>query len=87
MQLSRQHRARRLGPGGSIVVAEHRGALDRDRVVHCALLSVDVERSGDERRDSEAFVQLRRALFGILEDALEYSGIPWRAFATTPATA
>lgn len=46
-------------------------------VIHCALLSVDVEQSGAERRDSEAFVQLRRALFQTLEDAFEFSGITW----------
>jgi hypothetical protein len=75
VQLSR---LRRQGGGdGSIAAVARRGSVDRYRVVHCALLSVDVEQSGDERRDSEAFVQLRRALFQIMEDALEFSGITW----------
>lgn len=55
------------------------GHGERGRVVHRALLSVDVEHSGDERRDSEAFARLRRVLFHTLEDAFEFSGISWSA--------
>jgi class 3 adenylate cyclase len=53
------------------------GVADRYPVVHCALLSVDVEKSGDELRDSEAFVRFRRALFQMLRSAFEDSRIAW----------
>jgi hypothetical protein len=53
------------------------GKADSAPIVHTGLLSVDMERSGDALRDSEAFVQFRRALFKVLKHAFEASGIDW----------
>jgi hypothetical protein len=45
--------------------------------VHRCLLSVDIEKSGDPRRDNEASVRTRQVLFTELEKAFEASGIDW----------
>lgn len=47
--------------------------------LHRALFSVDVEKSGDLRRNSNALVTVRAVLFGALRESFESSGIDWAA--------
>ncbi|MBB5855418.1 hypothetical protein ACFQ05_40050 [Amycolatopsis umgeniensis] len=47
--------------------------------MHCGLFSIDIAGFGQVGRSSEIFVQVRRMLFGVLENAFEGSGIAWQA--------
>ncbi|MEV7553923.1 hypothetical protein AB0N89_30265 [Amycolatopsis sp. NPDC089917] len=45
--------------------------------MHCGLFSIDIAGFGLVGRSSEIFVQVRRMLFGLLENAFAGSGIAW----------
>ncbi|AUI63828.1 hypothetical protein B1H26_26435 [Amycolatopsis sp. BJA-103] len=45
--------------------------------MHCGLFSIDIAGFGQVGRSSEIFVQVRRMLFGLLENAFTGSGIAW----------
>lgn len=77
VQLSPLRRQILAGRRGAPATVARIGKGDGAPLLHCAMLSVDVEKSGDESRDSEAFVQFRRVLFEALKDAFESSRIDW----------
>jgi hypothetical protein len=49
------------------------------RSQHCVLFAVDIAQFTDARRDDEVQLALREALYRLLVDSFEGSGIPWAA--------